>query len=313
MVEATLSLSKSMEASGVSGVGTAKSMIGERVEDLVSKGYDRNLATNKAMSSINAFDRGQTDRTVSFGNIIEQNKLRQLKGGQDLTQRQMNNLVDLDSTQLASIAAGTPEGIAIARKKGLDEFFKNKENAQAVNRIKVEKFIDTQTGGIEISPGAMTKMTDGQKLNAAERAVVGEHEEELRLRLSGKGGKPTNQALQNPVGDAGKAMIQKATQAEMNIEIGAVAVKAMGGLSKVLEDVIKVVDPKTFGAEIHKSAADFTTASFTIRDATKELLESVMIIQKMSGAGADAMGKNASFRPAIKSTVKNANKNYGAM
>jgi hypothetical protein len=305
MVDATLNLSKTMESTGISGVEAAKDMVGARVEDLVSQGYDRNLATSKAMSSIDAYDRGQTDRTVSFGNIVEQNEIRSIKGGQNLTQAQMNNIIGLSSVQMQAIKKGGKEGRQIATQLGLSDFFFDENGVrgdvvQDVNQAKIRKTITNLSQGAEHVDAIVKKK--GKDLTPEEMAVLNQGgknlSDEIRMTLTGKDPAPSDPNRKTPpMSEGGQVRIQQATQKAMNVDVGAVAVKAMGGLSKVLEDVIKVVDPKTFGAEIHKAAASFTPAAVKIENATGELLKSVKAIQQMNEANINAMGKNVSFRP----------------
>ena len=307
MVEATLSLSSNMASTGISGVDTAKSMVGERVEDLVSKGYDRNMAAGKAMANIEAFDKGQTDRTVSFGNIIEQNKLRQLKGGQDLSQKQMNNLVDMKEIDMAAIIKGGPEGKKLAHDMGLGDFFSNKGNAQEVNKIKTEKFLLHQVGGAEQSASMMAKLeaqAKGEKVHFTdqERAVTYNSQsrtqtiDELSLTMGGKGGKPVNNAPKttSEFGETKKAQDEREGK---NAAVGKIAVEKMGGLTAAIQAMNKLVDPENFGKNIAKAASDFAPAAASISKATGDLLIAVKAIQAMNTANVNAMGKNPTFRP----------------
>ena len=317
MVEATLSLSSSMASSGISGVDTAKSMVGERVEDLVSKGYDRNMATGKAMANIEAFDKGQTDRTVSFGNIIEQNKLRQLKGGENLSQKQMNNIVDMKEIDMAAIMKGGPEGKKIAEQMGLGDFFSNKGNAGQVNKIKTEKYLLQQTGGMEQSASMMAKLeaqARGESVHFTDKemAVTWNSQsrtqtiDELNLTAGGKGGKPANNAPKTTSDFGGTKKAQDEREAK-NAAVGAVAMDKMGGLTTAIQAMNKLVDPENFGKNIVKAANDFVPAAADIKKATGDLLKSVQAIQAMNTTMVNAMGKNLVYKPS--DNIPNTNKN----
>lgn len=276
MVDATLSLNSGLAKSGVGGTGTTADLLAGATQSLVGSGVNKNLATGMAASGVEGLNNLITSNSLSFGSIIQQQKIRTMPGMEKATQFQVNNLSSLSVQELAVLKADNEESRQLAKVKGIDNLVYgqdgklNKKMVKDLGRNALEKGL-FNVGSAEQNRSILGKYDRGEEFESSENAILSAANTNAAAVGALAGTNKISKAYAGNMKDGSQTDILGAKRTAKEIGMGE---KESGGFDKIekaMAEVSKAIDPAKWGESVQKAAEKFEIPAGKFLEATGQL------------------------------------------
>lgn len=276
MVDATLSLNSGLAKSGVGGTSTTADLLAGATQSLVGSGVNKNLATGMAASGVEGLNNLITSNSLSFGSIIQQQKIRTMPGMEKATQFQVNNLSSLSVQELAVLKADNEESRQLAKVKGIDNLVYgqdgklNKKMVKDLGRNALEKGL-LNVGSAEQNRSILGKYDRGEEFESSENAILSAANTNAAAVGALAGTNKISKAYASNMKDGSQTDILGAKRTSKEIGMGE---KESGGFDKIekaMAEVSKAIDPAKWGESVNKAAEKFEIPAGKFLAATGQL------------------------------------------